>query len=96
MVARAETQRLEGAAQDMVLSKKAVADDWVKVYRYKNSESRESHKYSARYDAGNGPGVADDDGNFTAEDGRKFPYPPNPVSPWNCRCYTELVKKDKE
>lgn len=96
MVARFETQHLEEAAIDNALKSKQVDDNFIKKYNIKDSEARVSHIYSAGYDAGNGSGFADNDGNFTAKDGTKFSAPPNPVSPWNCRCYLSLVKRPKD
>ena len=93
ITAREETQRLETAAIDTLLQQKKVSDVWVKKYNYTNDESRQSHKYTARFDSGNGPGIADDDGLFTCEDGSKITGPPNNVSPYNCKCFITLVKK---
>jgi hypothetical protein len=93
MTARLETQRLEGAAIDIYYNQPKVKKAYNKVYHYADSESREAHKYSARFDAGNGPGVADDDGNFTTESGGKFSSAPNPISPYNCRCWVSLELK---
>ena len=85
VTARMETQRLRGAAIDIYYKKPAVQKVYDKVY-YSLSDARPTHLQLNKQ-------VADADGNFTNANGVKFRYPPEPDSPFGCRCWTALVKK---
>lgn len=88
VTARMETQRLKGAAIDMYYKKAAVQNVYDKVYR-SLSDARPTHLQL------NGQ-VADSEGNFINANGVKFRYPPEPYSPFGCRCRVDLVKKVAE
>lgn len=85
VTARMETQRLRGGAIDAYYAKPAVQDAYKKVYRSR-SDARPTH-LELNYQ------VADKDGFFTNANGVKFRYPPEPDSPFGCRCRVELVKR---
>jgi hypothetical protein len=85
--ARMESQRLEGAAQQIFYEQAKVKEQYVKMYSSRG-DARPSHK------ALDGQ-IADDEGYFTDSGGNKFLYPPPPDSPFGCRCRSVLVKRDK-
>lgn len=87
VTARMETQRLEGAAIDTYYAKAEVKKVYDKVYRSR-SDARPTH-LELNYQ------VADNEGFFINANGVKFRYPPEPDSPFGCRCRIELVKKQE-
>ena len=85
-IARQETARLNSAAVDIYFADPAVKALYNKVFRTAQDDRvRPTHR---SYDGK----IADKDGYFDGDCG-KITGAPVACSPWNCRCYTELVKK---
>lgn len=85
ILARAETQRLDGAAKQIFFEQPKVKKEYVKVYHALDGPEHRHQWMDGQ--------IADDDGYFTSKQGTKFLFPPNPDSPWNCMCWTSLEKR---
>lgn len=82
--ARMETQRLEGSVQDLYYQQANVKNLYYKVYKIADSNARPTHRALNNQ-------IANDEGYFTNVNGVKFRFPPEPDSPYGCRCRSELV-----
>lgn len=83
VMARIETQRLEGAAMQELYKQKKVKDEYVKVWN-QNSEYERHKKYNGE--------VANEDGFF--EKAGVY-YPPPLESPYGCLCTISMKKRSE-